>query len=292
LRPHDVKVTTTPRPSTDTCLLRFLYCTVVGRALLGLLIRPAVSKFAGFLMDSSASRLLIPGFVKRNAIDLGDYRSTHYRSFNEFFVRRIRSELRPVPANALALGAPCDGQLSVYPVTPEGSFVIKGSAYTLRELLGDDSLAREFDDGVCLVFRLAPSDYHRYIYFNYVTSLCHRRIPGVFHTVRPISHQRYKAFAHNTREYEVLETAHFGTVVHMEVGALLVGRIVNQAHQGKVCRGEEKGRFEFGGSTVVVLFKQDQVAIDEDFIATTQKGHETVVKMGQPIGLATRTQVG
>ncbi len=67
----------------------------------------------------------------------------------------------------------------------------------------------------------------------------------------------------------------------MEVGALLVGRIVNHDVEQTVSRGEEKGYFEFGGSTVIVAVQAGQVRIDEDIWQNSAEGIETVVKQGE-----------
>lgn len=71
----------------------------------------------------------------------------------------------------------------------------------------------------------------------------------------------------------------------MEVGALLVGRIVNYHEKKEVKRGEEKGRFEFGGSTVILCLEKDKAVIDGDILSNSAAGIETVVKMGEKIGV-------
>ncbi len=93
-------------------------------------------------------------------------------------------------------------------------------------------------------------------------------------------------YKENTREYSLLKSRHFKTVVMMEVGALMVGRITNYHGACPVKRGQEKGRFEFGGSTVVLLFQDGAVSIDDRLIHNTEKGYETIVKMGERIGEA------
>ena len=70
----------------------------------------------------------------------------------------------------------------------------------------------------------------------------------------------------------------------MEVGALMIGRIVNHHESGNVCRGEEKGYFQFGGSTIVILAKKDTIEIDDDIERNSRNGFKTVVKMGEKIG--------
>lgn len=70
----------------------------------------------------------------------------------------------------------------------------------------------------------------------------------------------------------------------MEVGALMVGRITNYHQACEVRRGQEKGRFEFGGSTVILLFQEGAVHPKEQLVLNTGRGYETIVKMGERIG--------
>ena len=91
-------------------------------------------------------------------------------------------------------------------------------------------------------------------------------------------------FVRNSREYTLMETEHFGAVCQIEVGALLVGRIENLHGPGPVRRGAEKGRFLYGGSTVILLLEKGKVQVDEALYAATENGVETPVKLGQSIG--------
>jgi phosphatidylserine decarboxylase len=111
-------------------------------------------------------------------------------------------------------------------------------------------------------------------------------IPGVLHTVNPIANDYYPIYKENSREYSLLHTAVFGDIVMMEVGALLVGKIVNHHGKAKVVRGQEKGYFQFGGSTVVLLLKKGSVSVDPDILENSRQGIETVVKIGEKIGVA------
>ncbi|MBR3025761.1 MAG: phosphatidylserine decarboxylase, partial [Oscillospiraceae bacterium] len=108
-------------------------------------------------------------------------------------------------------------------------------------------------------------------------------IDGRLHTVSPISAKRYKVFAENCRSVSFLETENFGECYQVEIGALLVGKIINR--KVKVFeRGDEKGYFEMGGSTCVVMLKKDAAIIDEDIRENSDKGIETKVLMGERIG--------
>jgi len=261
----------------------FLYKTIIGRFLLNLLIRPTISKIAGSLIRSPASRIFIKGFIKNNNIEMDEFRADKFRSFDDFFIREIKEGLRPFPDNKLDVPAPCDGKLTVYPITPDSIFSVKHSKYSVYDLLQDRELANEFSDGLCLVFRLTPDDYHRYSYIDDGEVLIRKKIDGKLHTVQPIACQLLDVYCQNSREYEVLETVNFGKIVQMEVGALFVGKISNHKKSREFKRGEEKGMFQFGGSTVILLFKKDVITVDELIWENSRKDIETVVKMGSRI---------
>ena len=93
-------------------------------------------------------------------------------------------------------------------------------------------------------------------------------------------------YKENTREYSLLETSEFGTVLMMEVGALLVGKIHNHHEAANVCRGMEKGYFEFGGSSVLLCFEKGRIAMDADILHNSREQVETLVRLGERIGAA------
>lgn len=267
----------------DTAGVNFLYHTVPGRALLRLLICPWVSKVLGAFLDTGVSRHLVGPFVKSTKLDLSDYPETAYQSFNDFFTRKVRPGRRVIEEESSSLIAPCDGKLTVCDITEDACFDIKHSVYSVKDLLRDEALAKEFEGGKCLIFRLTPDDFHRYSFLDDGRILSTKVIPGVLHTVRPIAFRRYPVFSENARAYAVLETANFGKVIQMEVGALFVGRIVNHPLTNFV-RGQEKGKFEFGGSTVIVMLQRDAAVIEEELLENTRQNRESIVRLGNVIG--------
>jgi len=275
---------TTSISDADGLAVRFLYKTIPGRMLLSLLIRRPISRLAGALMDSRISRLMIRRFIKNNNIKMEDFLDVKYRSFNDFFVREVKAGLRSFPDQESHVAAPCDGKLTAYKINADSVFYIKKSMYSVSELLKDSELAAKFIDGICLIFRLSPDDYHRYSFIDDGEILHQKEIKGKLHTVRPISQERDNVYAQNARDYTLIRTSNFGDVVQMEIGALFVGRIVNHDNGKIVKRGEEKGMFQFGGSSVIMLFQKDTVIVDEVFFENTQKDEETIVHMGSRIG--------
>ncbi len=162
--------------------------------------------------------------------------------------------------------------------------MIKDTIYSIKELLNDEELALQYQGGDCLVFRLTVDDYHRYCFIDSGTKEKDCYIQGIFHTVNPIANDYYPIYKQNSRSYSLLHTEHFGDVIYMEVGAMMVGKIYNHS-MSSYQKGDEKGYFEFGGSTIVVLLKKDQVIIDQDIIENSKKYCETKVLMGEKIGV-------
>ena len=267
-------------------LLKKLYSTSDGRRLLKVLTRPVISKIVGDFMDSSFSKPLIRRFIRENNIDTSQYIMKTFRSYNEFFTRKIKPDRRPVDTEPTHLISPCDSKLSVYEIEESSIFRIKGSRYRVSDLVKNDFLARRFVGGYCMIFRLEVDDYHRYCYIDDGNKTSNIFIKGELHTVNPIALRRYNIYKRNSREYTILHTDTFGDVVQVEVGAMMVGRISNHHNEYHFRRGEEKGMFEFGGSTIVLLFEKGRILPDRDLIRNTNENCETIVKYGEKIGIA------
>lgn len=271
-------------PPEEKKSLKKLYRTRSGRIVLRALVRPRISRAAGRFLDSRMSRRYIPRFARKNNIDLSEAVDREYVSFNDFFTRDLKAGARPIVMDPDCLVSPCDSLLTVFPIEDNSFFCIKDSHYSVASLLQNEELAKRFCGGICAIFRLTVSDYHRYCYFDSGVKEQNHFIQGKLHTVNPISTELYPIYKTNSREYTVLHTDHFGDVVQMEVGALLVGRIVNYHQEHRFARGEEKGRFEFGGSTIVLLFEKDTVRFPDELFEFSAKGYEKKVKMGEVVG--------
>lgn len=267
----------------------FFYCLynhTAGRVVLKLLTDQTTSEICGKFLSSYASRYMIRPFVKKNEIDVTEYEQKKYHSFNDFFTRRILPEKRPIDPDENSLISPCDGLLSIYRVSPDSLFHIKGSEYDVSSLLKGADYAESFDGGYCLVFRLCVNNYHRYHYIDSGTKEENVFLPGVLHTVRPVALEKTNVFIQNCREYTLLHTDHFGDVAQIEIGALLVGKICNYDGVASFTRGEEKGMFLYGGSTVVLLMKPGMASFPDELLEKSLQGVETSVKMGEKIGTA------
>lgn len=273
--------------STQDRVLRLLYGNRAGRMVLGWLIRPEVSNLVGRFMDTGLSRIMINPFIKKNDIDLSLCQKNEFESYNDFFKRKLVPGARTIDTTDEGFVSPCDSRLTVYDIedTERQTFNIKDSEYTVASLLRDKKLARHYRGGKLWLFRLCVDDYHRYIYNVSGKQSDVRRIEGVYHTVNPIASEYYDIYKENTREYCLIRTENAGTVVDMEVGALLVGRIVNRyVDSTDVRRGEEKGYFEFGGSTIILLTQKDKVTPLGRIVENSRKDIETRVRQGELVG--------
>lgn len=265
-------------------LLEKLYTTYWGRLLLKPLTCRMVSKMGGKLLDTSLSRLAISPFIKANHIPMEEYKKTVYKSYNDFFTRQIKPEKRPFSISPGDFISPCDGKVSVYPISEHTNFKVKHTWYSVRTLLRNPKLAAKYKEGICVVFRLTVDDYHRYCYVDNGYKGKDHFVPGAFHTVNPIANDFVPVFKENSRVYTSMYTENFGQIVQVEVGALLVGKIHNYRGECRIYKGEEKGRFEFGGSTIILLIQKDRVELDPVLLENTLDGYETIIKMGETIG--------
>src|SRR5262249_53104509 len=113
---------------------------------------------------------------------------------------------------------------------------------------------------------------------------------GLLHSVNPLALQRKPdLFLANERQVSLLDTENFGLLAFVEVGALCVGKIV-QTHSPDqpFQRGEEKGYFLFGASTVIVYGEPGAWTPEADLLEHTKAGREVLVELGQPVARSAR----
>ena len=269
---------------TQDKVLTLLYGNLIGRCFVKVLTMPWISKLGGAVLSTNLSTVAIPSFIRNNKIDMSQFEDVKYKNYNEFFMRKIKPEARTVDMNVNHLISPCDCKLTVLPVEKDGRFMIKQTPYTLQSLLKNKKEAEYYLGGTLCIFRLTVDDYHRYCYIDDAEVLEKVQIPGVLHTVNPIANDVLPIYKENTREYCVLFNERLKRHLMMEVGALMVGKIVNHPTDKKIKRAQEKGHFMFGGSTVIMVFEKDTVKIDEDILENSRNDIETVVRYGMKIG--------
>ena len=267
-------------------LLHFLYETVLGRILLKLVISTRLfSKLYAVSVLSAGSTKKIQPFIDRYQLQMSDFEEKTYTSFNDFFIRKLKPDRRPFSLKERDLCSPADARVQVFPISEDLMLNIKNSRYSVASLLGqEEQLSPEYQKGTCVVLRLTVTDYHRYVYFDEGRLKASWPVLGCLHTVSPISLERRPVYVENSRVCSVLETKHFGEVIQIEVGALLVGRITNHPLE-TFQRGDEKGYFSYGGSTIILLFKEGHLQVDQDIWAWSQQEVESMVRLGEKIGV-------
>ena len=272
--------------------ITWTYESPIGKGLLELLVkRKAFSKIYGMYCDSKLSKRKIPSFIDNFSINMSEYKKqkNDFKSFNDFFIREVTAEARPIDMDKRHLISPGDGRLLAYTnINMDKMVQVKHITYSLSELLGDDKLAEEYEGGTCLILRLCPTDYHRFHFVDSGTPTENHIIKGNYYSVNPTALERIpKLFCQNKREWSILKSDNFGDIINVEVGATCVGSIIqNYTPNSHVNKGDEKGYFKFGGSTTILLFKPNTVEIDEDILIQSSLGFETKVSLGEKIGVA------
>lgn len=273
----------TPENDGSVC---FLYGTVLGRGLLKIVQGLHLDRLAVWYLRSRLSKPYIARFAAKNGIALSREELSKFPTYRDFFLRE--RALVPVDGTPGHLISPCDGWLSAYSIAPDSTFAIKGSRYRVRDLLGDGALAENYEGGTCLVFRLCASDYHHYCYIDDGYQGPNHFMEGQLHSVQPIACEHYPIFTLNRRSWCLLQTEHFGPVIETEIGALVVGGIVN-APEGPMARGWEKGYFDLCGSTIVLLLEPGRVQLIPAYADILDTEREQRVIQGQWVATAIET---
>ena len=267
--------------------LKWLYYNPFGKlALEGIVKRKFLTQWYGRKMDAPASKAKIEDFVKSLQIAMGEVlRPVHeFPTFNDFFIRQLKPEARPINRHPDVLVSPADGKVMGFSeINKLDTFFAKGQEFSLLEFLQDQSLGSRYAGGALLIIRLAPADYHRFHFPADGRISKSKRIDGSYYSVSPYAvKKRMKIYWENTREYSVLSTTNAGDVLLCEVGATMVGSIVQSySPDSDVKKGDEKGWFAFGGSTIIVLLEKNKILVDGDILENTKKGYETSIKMGE-----------
>lgn len=268
--------------------LVWLYNNPVGEATLWTLVkRKFVSSIYGDMMDRTSSTKKIQPFIEDFEINMNVFQKQEYNSFNDFFTRKINNNARPIDTAATITVSPSDGKILAYADISNSDFIVKGYRFNIVSFLDNAELAKKYIDGSLLIIRLAPADYHRYHFPISGKVSANTKIDGDYYSVNPLALRKMtEIFCLNKREYTVVTNPVFGEVVMAEVGATMVGSMVQTYSGDFVTKGDEKGYFKFGGSTVVLLFEKNKISIDDDLLSNTIKGYETSVIQGERIGVS------
>ena len=270
--------------------LKFLYYNPFGKLALHTVVkRKFLSDWYGRKMSKPESKEKIKSFVEEMGIDMSEYKRPieDYTSFNDFFYRELKDGARKIDYNEDVIVSPADGKILAYQNIKEiDKFFVKGSEFTLEEFFNDKDLAKKYEDSTFVIIRLAPADYHRF-HFPVGGEISEiKKISGDYYSVSTHAIKtNFRIFCENKREYAILKTEKFGDIAMFDIGATMVGGIVQTYKANStVKKGEEKGYFLFGGSTCILVFEKDKVVIDKDIIENTQNKIETRIYMGEKFG--------
>lgn len=266
--------------------LRFTYEHALGALPLHALVkRAAFSRWYGRRMDAPASRAKIAPFLQTYGVDTSEFADApdSFRTFNDFFYRKLKPQARPICAGEKDIAFPADGRHLVLPdIAACADFFIKGVRFDLAALLRDAALAERFAHGSLLISRLCPVDYHRFHFPCGGIPGPARAINGPLYSVSPIAlRKRPSILWENQREITVLKTPQLGDVLLIEVGATCVGSIVQTFTPGaEIAKGAEKGCFRFGGSCFITIFEPGIIRFADDLIEHSAAGREVYARMG------------
>ncbi len=270
--------------------LRWSYGNPLGAISLNAFVkRPFFSKWYGRRMSTTKSAARVMPFIAEYGLDPEDFaeRPENYRSFNEFFYRKLKPAARPIDPSEVGVVFPADGRhLGFQKASEIEGVFLKGQKFDLSVLLGDDALARKYAEGALVLSRLCPVDYHRFHFPAAGVPGPARRIEGPLFSVNPIAlRQRLAYLWTNKRTLTRLETERFGTVICMEIGATCVGTIrQTYTPQQAVGKGEEKGFFAFGGSSTITLFEPGAIRLEADLLENSAHQTELYARIGSRMG--------
>lgn len=257
---------------------------------------PFLSSFYGWLQKLPRSKKKVLPFIKTYDVDASEFLAPpdSFSSFNDFFIRRLKPQARPIAPGTNTAIIPADGRYFFYQhIDRTDGFVVKGKKFDLGTLLQNQELAQKYAQGAMVMARLCPSDYHRFHFPVDCIPEKTKEINGWLYSVNPAAIKKnVNIFTENKRTLCILDTQTFGQVLFLEIGATFVGSI-HQTYQPfqKAAKGDEKGYFSFGGSSLIILFLPGSIRLDGDLVQASAGGLEIKCLMGQSMGL-TVAQLG
>lgn len=295
----DEKQTYTEEKIYGGDLLYWLYNSKLGKVISKTAVKPFWSKLTGSIQNGKASRKKIKKFITDFHIRTDEYQAgsknvegiefwKSFKNFNEFFMRKFKPGMRLFPEAPIDFPAFVEARYLILENLDDNSeFPVKGKFLNSKALLKNEKWQKEFKDSVIIIGRLNPTDYHRFHFPDNGRVLDEYRINGNFHSVNPIALNLHdEVFSENERHVTILETENFGKIAYIEVGAMMVGKII-QTYEGlNFKKGQEKGTFKFGASTVIVLVKKGIVEFSKDVVERSENERvETLIKLGTKIGV-------
>lgn len=274
--------------------VKWLYQSFFGKFLSNALVKAPLSVLYGQMQSLPITRNKIPDFIENFEIKMEEYvpekgrsESDPYSSFNAFFIREFKKDARKIEQSPEKMPAFSEARYFGYEsITDDKTVPVKGKFLNSKELLSNTEWESTFQDGPLLLARLCPVDYHRFHFPDTGCVLDHYRVGGLYHSVNPIAlKEKQDIFSTNVREVTILETENFGKIAYVEVGAICVGKIVQSTDLTTFTRGDEKGYFLFGGSTVIIIGEKGKWSPSSDIVDYTSKGMETYIQLGDEVGI-------
>ncbi|MDR1891141.1 MAG: archaetidylserine decarboxylase [Puniceicoccales bacterium] len=269
--------------------IRLSHSVGIGKLATALLFkRKFFSMIFGKFASSPTSRKKIKPFVEKYGLksDSFEKKISEFTSFNDFFIRKLKPSARPISPKPNTIVAPVDGRhLAYVNMRKLSPFFVKGERLSVEDLIIDKTTAKKFTNGSALISRLSPIDYHRF-HFP-IACIPHKTflIRGEYSSVHPRAMDgKIDAFLRNKKTSTLLHTENCGDVLMVEIGAMCVGSIQQTFVPKKsTLKGDEKGYFEFGGSTVILIFENGRIQFSDDILENTASGMETYVLMGDEV---------
>lgn len=250
---------------------------------------PWLSSFYGTLQSLSLSKRKVLPFIEKFNVDINEFAKPPeaFVSFNDFFTRHLKKEARPIaPGDATAI-IPADGRYLFYQnIASADGFAVKGKKFDLKTLLQDKKLADEYGQGSMMIARLCPTDYHRFHFPLDCIPDKSKLLNGTLYSVNPTAIKRnVEIFAENKRVITTLNTLQYGKVLFLEIGAVCVGTVHETYTPGTpYLKGDEKGYFSFGGSSLIAIFPPNTIRFDPDLLKASETHTEIRCLMGQSMG--------
>lgn len=152
-----------------------------------------------------------------------------YPTFEDFFIRKFAPDARPLfaPKDPTRAVAVADSRAVVYPTMEKTRALwVKGSDFTIQNLIAEDEHASQWENGSVASFRLSPQDYHRYHSPVKGKIKWHKHIPGDYLQVDPVAlHSSVNILTENARSCVCIESEEFGNVLFVAIGATDVGSV-------------------------------------------------------------------
>jgi len=260
--------------------------------------RALLSRVYGWRMNRRFSAQQVLPFISRYNVDVDEFakRPFAFKTFNDFFYRALKPGARPIAPGEDVAVLPADGRhLTFQNVAAADGFYAKRQKFDLVSFFGEAHLpeaqrvlSARFDRGALLISRLCPVDYHRFHFPVAGTPAQPLPLNGFLYSVSPIALRRNLNYLwENRRMVTLVDSPRFGSVAVCEIGATMVGSILQTFAPGRtVAKGDEKGLFRFGGSCVVTVFEPGRIRFDADLLEHSAQQIEVYAKMGERLGVA------